>query len=314
MKNIIVFLLLLLLFICSEMYSLEEWMYIYHPIITDSYVLKNIKKYKIICITGYKIDKNGNLNQYFSLEKFSSFFDKNQIVYPLISLVNSKEGKLFLENPEIRRKGIQNIIHLLSNDFWKGVHIDFEYLTKKETEYFALFLKELKLESSKINKKLTVALFPPIWEMKYKEFHNQEKLFPYIDEVVLMTYDYHNPKTKPGPISEINWVRSNLKETLKYFRKEQIYLGIPLYGYEWTIKTNQHKIVDNQYFIKILNSKNINKFVEKSRNFGTKINYEKNNIDFILYYPDPIFRENVRNVAKEYNLKGVAFWRLGFEK
>jgi spore germination protein YaaH len=105
--------------------------------------------------------------------------------------------------------------------------------------------------------------------------------------------------------------RKNIQESLKYFKPHQIYLGIPLYGYEWEIKTNRSRIVDFSYSKKILYSNEI-KEVHTSLNFGTKIVY--NNNQKVLFYPDSNFRKEVINLAKNYRLKGVAYWRLGFEK
>jgi len=62
---------------------------------------------------------------------------------------------------------------------------------------------------------------------------------------------------------------------------------------------------------KILYSNEI-KEVQTSLNFGTKIVY--NNNQKVLFYPDLNFRKEMINLAHHYRLKGVAYWRLGFEK
>jgi len=291
-----------------QLYAVEEWMYIYHPTLKDPYVLTKINDYKIFAITGFKIDQEGNIFQDIILKSYENIL-KNKIVYLLITLKNTKEGIQFLKNSSNYPKAIKNIINLIEP--FSGVHIDFEYLSEKETLYFKDFLKELQNALKQSKKKLTVAIFPPIWEIKYNRFHNLTVLHPYIDEIVLMTYDYHNPKTKPGPVSELSWAEKNIQESLKYFKPHQIYLGIPLYGYEWEIKANKHRIVDYSYFKKILYS-NAKKEVQTSFNFGTKIVY--NNNQKVLFYPDSNFRKEMINMAHRYRLKGVAYWRLGFEK
>ena len=291
-----------------QLYAVEEWIYIYHPTLKDPYVRTKINDYKIISITGFKIDQEGNLSQDVNLKSYENIL-KNKNVYPLVTLKNTKEGIQFLKNSSNYPKAIKNIVNLIEP--FSGVHIDFEYLSEKETPYFKDFLKELQNVLKQSNKKLTVAIFPPIWEIKYNKFHNLSILHPYIDEIVLMTYDYHNPKTKPGPVSELSWAEKNIQESLKYFKPHQIYLGIPLYGYEWEIKTNRSRIVDFSYSKKIQYSNEI-KEVHTSLNFGTKIVY--NNNQKVLFYPDLNFRKEMINLAHHYRLKGVAYWRLGFEK
>lgn len=294
------------------LFPLEEWMYIYHPTLKDPYILKQIEKYDILSFTGYKIDAQGNILKFINIENIE-YKLKNKKVYPLISLRSTKEGKILLRNLSNRKNAINNILNLIQKDIFKGVHIDFEYLTKEDAPNFKDFLKELQISLHQLNKTLTVAIFPPIWEMPYNEFHDLSLLHPYIDEIVLMTYDQHNPRTKPGPIAEYNWVEKNIKETLKYFKSSQVFLGIPLYGYEWELKTNHYKIVDNSYFLKILKRNN---FIQKESSvlYGTKIQYRDKNGLKILYYPDPNFRELLKQLALTYQLKGIAYWRAGFEK
>lgn len=306
-------LLILLISPIHLLNSLEEWMYVYHPTLNDLYIQNQIYEYQIICITGYKIDQYGNLKSYLNISKYQSILE-NKIVYPLISLTNSYEGKILLSNKVNRKNAIQNIILLSLNPPFRGIHIDFEYLTEKESHFFAQFLKELKEKMTNINKKLTIAIFPPIWQLQYNKFHKIELISPYVDEIVIMTYDFHNPKTEPGPVSELNWIKQNLNHILKYVQKEKIYVGIPLYGYEWEENTNQYRIVDNSYYKKIINS-NLDKIITKSITFGTQIKYfDSKNKRKILYYPDIEFRNEIKKTAMEYNVKGIAYWRLGFEK
>lgn len=313
MRFIKIIILILLGLPLLPIISLDEWMYVYHPTLNDSYILEKMKQYQTISITGYKIDQYGNLKININILKYQDLL-QNKKIYPLISLSNAKEGKIFLSNITYRKNGIMNIVILSQNPLFDGVHIDFEYLTEKETVYFVEFLKELKEKLSHINKKLTIALFPPIWQLKYNQFHKIELLHPFIDEVVLMTYDQHNPKTNPGPITELNWIEENLNYLLKYIPKEKIYLGIPLYGYDWEINTNQTHIVDNQYYRKIING-NLKKIITKSMTYGTKIEFFDNkNTKKILFYPDEEFRNEIKEFAKNQKVKGIAYWRLGFEK
>lgn len=313
MKFYKLFILIHLIIPIHFLFGLDEWMYIYHPTLNDIYIQQNIYKYQLICITGYKIDQYGNLITNLKISNYNSLL-KNKTVYPLISLTNSKEGKLFISNDTYRKKAINNIINLAQDPIFEGVHIDFEYLTENESIYFAEFLKDLKQHIRKINKKLTIAIFPPIWQLNYNKFHNLELISPYPDEIVLMTYDQYNPQTKPGPVAELNWIEENLKYTLKHIQKDKIYLGTPLYGYEWDVNTNRYRIVDNNYYKKIINS-NYNKKVMKSTTYGTKIEYYDNkNTNKILFYPDEEFRNQIKQLAKKYNIKGIAYWRLGYEK
>lgn len=294
--------LILLLFI-NPLFSFEEWLYIVPT--KEKINIEKIQLYNFLSITGFYLNENGDLITKTSSENFKTI---NQKIFPLITFTNINEGKKLLSNEKSRKKAINHLVDLTEKENYPGVHIDFEYLSKKEVKFFKEFLENLQKELHKKNKILTAALFPQIWDMKYKEFHNLEIIYPFIDEVVLMSYDYHNPKTKPGPVSEYNWVKENIKEFIKFFKPSQIWLGIPLYGYEWNHKV---KIVDSKYFQKILNS-NFKKEIYNDINFGTKIIYHENGFKKVLYFPNEDFQKRLKKLAEEFQLKGVAYWRFGF--
>lgn len=294
--------LLLLLFV-SPLFSFEEWLYIVPN--KEKIDLKKIQHYDFLSITGFYLNEKGELITKISLENFKIL---NHKIFPLITFENLNAGKKLLVNEKSIQNAINNLLNLTEKENYPGVHIDFEYLSKNEVKFFKEFLENLQKHFHKKNKILTAALFPQIWDMKYKEFHNLEIIHPFIDEVVLMSYDYHNPKTKPGPVSEYHWVKENIKEFIKFFRPSQIWLGIPLYGYEWNHKV---KIVDSKYFQKILNS-NLQKEIYNDQTFGTKIIYQENNLKKVLYFPSEDFQKKLKNLAEEFQLKGVAYWRFGF--
>ncbi|MCS7204142.1 MAG: glycosyl hydrolase family 18 protein [Leptospiraceae bacterium] len=294
----------------SSLLGFEEWMYVYHRTLNQAYIQKRLNDYQNLCITGFQIDSKGNLLVLFDLNSYQKLLE-NKRVFMLISLKSTKDGKEFLQSEKTRFAGIKNIMEFIKKYNYFNVHIDFEYLSEKETLPFSFFLRDLQKELRKENRPLTIAVFPPIWDMKYKDFHNLKVLSPYVDEVVVMMYDYHNPKTQPGPVSELSWIEKNIQEILKFFQPEQVWLGLPLYGYSWDFEKKKVSVIDYTKFIRILNDfKDIQ--ITKSSNYGYKLVYQNRNK--ILFYPDEEFRQNAIELAKKNNLKGVAYWRLGYEK
>ena len=55
----------------------------------------------------------------------------------------------------------------------------------------------------------------------------------YVDLVCLMTYDQNTRWTMPGPVAGWEWTVDNLNYALKTVPKENLSLGIPVYGYHW---------------------------------------------------------------------------------
>ncbi|MHB8126418.1 MAG: glycosyl hydrolase family 18 protein [Desulfitobacteriaceae bacterium] len=54
-----------------------------------------------------------------------------------------------------------------------------------------------------------------------------------VDQVILMTYEEHWPGSQPGSVASLPWVRQVLDYALKNISAQKIFMGIPLYGYDW---------------------------------------------------------------------------------
>ncbi len=299
------YLIIILILFINPIYSLEKWIYIYHKDIKKQKIHNYIENYDVISLTGFTLDNKGNLKINFDLLLIDNGLKKTKKIFPLINLTNVRDGEILLKNALSRKKAIQNLMYLFRYPFY-GLHIDFEYLSRKFLLNFKEFLIELKRELSKKNKVLSLAIFPPVWNLSYNQFHDLSVLSDVIDEVVLMTYDFHNPFTLPGPVTSLSWAKSNIEEVLKYKKASQIYLGIPLYGYVW--KNQKAKVFLYPQLKKILLQKSSIQ-IDYNEDWGFRINFENQ----IAFFPDKKIHQKMIEIANHYQLKGVSFWRAGYE-
>ena len=56
-----------------------------------------------------------------------------------------------------------------------------------------------------------------------------------MDFALLMAYDWGNPASPPMAVAPLPQVRQVVEYALTEFRPGQIYLGVPNYGYDWTL-------------------------------------------------------------------------------
>ncbi len=54
-----------------------------------------------------------------------------------------------------------------------------------------------------------------------------------VDQVILMTYEEHWSGSPPGSIASLPWVKRVLDYALNNIPARKIFMGIPLYGYDW---------------------------------------------------------------------------------
>ncbi len=241
------------------------------------------------------------------------FFAQNQLEFLILVTAGSgKNGSSILSNEKFRRNALGSIAAYLKTMKADGICLDFEYLNPTLKEEFIQFIKELKATLE--GKKLLVTVFPYIdWAEPTKEVYAYHSLGEISDGVIVMTYDQHRPKDKPGSIASRDWVKRNLSYLLSQIDSRKLWLGIAGYGYRWQTGKKQAVALPAWYCR------------EKSVGMGFADTYhpEMGN-DFLQYAENgntyTIWWESARSMqeklglAAEHNLAGVALWRLGYEE
>ena len=82
-------------------------------------------------------------------------------------------------------------------------------------------------------------------------------LAPYLDKIMIMTYDEHYPGGTPGPIASINWYKSVIEYAVSVIPKEKIYLGAAAYGYDWSSKGTKAYSINGCYNLARITSYNV---------------------------------------------------------
>lgn len=163
--------------------------------------------------------------------------------------------------------------------------------------------KKQKLGTWKSNYSLSLALFPPD-HPDNQGFHDWNLLTKCSDTIFVMLYDYHNPRTQPGPVSQDEWILKNLSSLPAAFPKEKIFLGLPLYGYEWN---------KNGKFKRHVSYKDWKKNPKNSYNNKWNLTQPIDTNQGILYPPPPVeWIESWLHFSREKGYGGIVLWRWGF--
>lgn len=225
-----------------------------------------------------------------------------------MTFTSSPSGKKLLSEFAIRKRAVKNLEQIIKEKNCSGIHLDFEYLPRQYSKNMKLFLIELKERIP--GKKISMALFPQVqFPGKWAGFHSLPQIAPLIDEAVIMCYDYHRSGSKAGPVTSVIWAEKNIQYFLKYFTPQQLWLGIPAYGYIWP-KRGGGKIITE-------------KSIKKCSNCITNRHHPSETLHVIKttgrrtysgYLSDYITRNKLKNLTLRYNLKGTALWRMGMEE
>ncbi|EKD96289.1 MAG: hypothetical protein ACD_24C00107G0002, partial [uncultured bacterium] len=119
-------------------------------------------------------------------------------------------------------------------------------------------------------------------------------------------------------------VETGLQKAVEILPKEKIFLGIPLYGYEWeTISKTPRSavlpgsglVISNRRAEELLSScATCSALVDESAKESYFI-YEDQTTGTIhqVFYPDQTFLKEKLNLARIYEIGGVALWAIGYE-
>ena len=323
-KITMTFLLLIICNLCdffSNKYSLYAnklltWAYLetrYSDILDQPYYLERIcHRYDILSFTGYLMDKNGQLYSSLSKKKEKQISDLIKLhgkrLYPLIGIRSVKDGMALLKSRDNMLIAARNINRFLLHHSLSGVHLAIAYLPYSMSQGSSVFLGMLKKELK--GKTLSMAVSPPAYfPQTWSAFHDLKAITPYLDEIVIMCYDYHRPGTKPGPVVDISWSEKNIKKVQEFMPAGRIWLGVPAYGYAWNESGKASAISAKRGVLLGKQHKGIR------HSSGTLyFSYTRNKVKYMVYLSDKTTLSMMEALAEKYHLKGTSLWRLGFEE
>lgn len=198
---------------------------------------------------------------------------------------------------------------------------------RKATLFFQEVKKRLRRQSITLTVEVApIALLKPM-------LIDAVSLGEIADSLVLMAYDFHYINSAlAGPIAPLSGagtfreydVESALKEALRSIPKEKLILGIPLYGYEWETLAWQPGSPVIPGGASLASQKRVAELLSDC--FACQTGFDSLAGEPYLVYPDEsssyyhqFFYENAESVrtklelAKRYQLAGVALWALGYE-
>lgn len=167
-------------------------------------------------------------------------------VAPLFHLSNLDEDGRFspdlahelLEDEEDQAKLIREILRTVDQKGYQGVDVDFEYLPAGDAERYAGFLAGLRRGLIPRGLPLMAALAPKSsadQPGRLYEGIDYHAISQSVDFALLMTYEWGNSASPPMAVAPLPQVGRVVDYALTEFAPSRLYLGVPNYGYDWTL-------------------------------------------------------------------------------
>lgn len=228
---------------------------------------------------------------------------------------SSEVSDKVLNSPSARRNLISEIGSLLG--IYKGIDMDFEYVYPKNAEVYASFLGEL---SGTFNPEgyLTVVAVAPKTNSDQQgilyQGHNYRLLGYNSNKVFLMTYEWGYTYSAPMAVAPINNVRQVLKYAVSEIENDKIWLGIPNYGYNWTLPyvsgESRAKAISNLTAVNLASKYGVPiLFDEKSA--SPHFNYfDESGREHEVWFEDARSILAKLDLLEEFSLTGIGIWNI----
>ena len=150
----------------------------------------------------------------------------------------SDRAALILADEALQSKLIAQIGQTLYRKGYCAIDVDFEYVYPEDARRYADFIRRLTTIFNPFGIPVTVALAPKTADDQsglLYEGHDYGALGAAANSVLLMTYEWGYTYGPPRPVAPLPEVQAVVDYALTRIPAEKIRMGIPNYGYDWTL-------------------------------------------------------------------------------
>lgn len=221
-----------------------------------------------------------------------------------------------INNEEAKAQLISSLVSEVTEREFEGVDIDFEYILSNDRIAFAQFVSEVRTAINELGYPVSVALAPKTSDTQVGllyEGKDYALLGEAADYVLLMTYEWGYTYGPAMAVAPLNKVREVVEYALTKIPAEKINLGIPNYGYDWTLPyvkgTSKARTIGNIEAVQLAISQGVSiQFDEVAQSpFFT---YVQNGLTHEVWFEDARSIYGKFGLVQEYGLRGMSYWQI----
>jgi spore germination protein len=274
-----------------------------------------------IILFGYGFDRQGALlGEPQSLIKGITGPTKRVLLFANLTngAFDKETAHLILTDAAVGDRAVNNIVRAATDLGVAGVQIDFEDMAPEDRDAYTAFLRRLAHELHQ--RELTLSIAAPA---KTSDSHtgwggaiDYVAIGQIVDTMYIMAYDEHWVGGEPGPIASLGWTERVIRYATGVMPAQKVVLGLPFYGYEWTADPKGDVKSNRSYSTLRMRQRlaEVGATAKWDPVVGENVaTYKTAAGERIAWFPDERSLDAKLKLAYQYNLRGVAVWRLGFE-
>lgn len=221
-----------------------------------------------------------------------------------------------VNNETAKQNLIANLLSQITERGFEGVDIDFEYILPEDKIPFVNFVRDIRTAVNELGYPVSVALAPKTSDSQtglLYEGKDYGLLGEAADSVLLMTYEWGYTYGPPMAVAPLNKVRQIVEYALTKIPASKISLGIPNYGYDWTLPfrqgTSKATTIGNVQAVQIAIAHNaVIQFDETAQ--SPYFRYVSEGSTHEVWFEDVRSLSAKFGLVSEYRLRGMGYWQI----
>ncbi len=289
----------------------------------DTVVVHEVGKYlTYITPSSYVVNRDGSLKPL----NDDAILNTSKIygVAPLLSISNEGVSnfdpdlaRAIFVSEELQNILFNNILNIMQSKGYYGLNINFEKLYPEDRYLYNDFLRNAVDFFHQYGYPVSTALVPKTYDMTTGEWwggHDYKAQGEIVDFVIIMTYDWGCIACPPMAVAPVNEIRKVLDYAITVIPRDKILMGIPFYGFDWTLPFKSGDIANLVGYRDAL---------ELATKYNATIQYDtlyqapffnyidESNRQHVVWYEDARSFKAKYDLVNEYALRGVSYWALG---
>lgn len=281
------------------------------------YDIADMKGVNVISPTWFSISSNeGDISSLASEDYVTNAHAQGLEVWALVdNFGESIDTTTVLKSTAAREKLSNQLVAAAVQYSLDGINIDFEAIPEEAGDGYIQFIREISVKCRKNG--IVLSIDDPV-PMPYTAHYDREEQGIVADYVIIMGYDEHYVGSEEaGTVASLSFEKQGIEDTLKEVPAEKIISGVPFYTRLWY--TDAQGNVSSE-------AMGMSSSEQWLTDYGVTSNWSQETSQDYAELTDSeggkyqIWLENEKSLeekaklVKEYNLGGIAAWKLGFER
>lgn len=295
-----------------------------YPYIQEQVLLETLPYLTTLSVFSYGFTTSGNLVPPRMDDNWMINAAWKQETAPVLVLTPFDQTGMFnnyliseiTHNMTAQQNLIDQMFLTMEEKGFAGIDLDFEYILPQDRVAYADFVANVRTQAAPKGYHVSVALAPKTSADQrglLYEGKDYRLLGAAADSVLLMTYEWGYTYGPPMAVAPINKVREVVEYAVTEIPTEKIDLGIPNYGYDWTLPfvqgTSRARAIGNVEAVQIaIENDAVIQFDQTA--MSPYFHYEKDGVQHEVWFEDVRSMREKFRLIPEYDLRGMGYWQI----